>query len=423
MDWLLFSWPTLLLLALGMRMALRLHYGARGPDAADPIYNFLSICTWVLVWLGLIPAILAGIFSFFGLVLVILAAATLVEVVTQRRAARRRSVCTLLALFVERRQQIETPALLSAQTLRGRTGRAARKLFNSLRRGVPLTQAVQQNPRALPREAIAYIAAGETSRAESVALRELSQGDRSELTMLWRSCVDRISYLGCVLLVMIGVFTFLMIKILPQYTDIFHEFDLELPRITQFAMAASNTFLQYFALPAVVVILIAAVLGFVVGLCYLCDVDVLRTWSDRFFRGRRTAEVLRILAIAAEQRQPIAAALDRVAQAYPSATIRRQLLPAAATVNAGGNWQDALRANRIVSSAEAGLLKSAERTNSLPWALRQVATRREKRAVYRLASTVQILYPAVVVFLGAAVGLYVVALFIPLVQLIQGLAF
>lgn len=425
MEWFLISWPTLLLLALGLRMALRLHYGARGPEETDPIYDMLNISSWVLFALGLIPAIFGGVFSILGFFIalfnVILAAVTLVEVLTQRRAAQRRSVCTLLALFVERRRQLETSVLLSAQTLRGGVGRAAKNLFDSLNLGVPLAQAVQENPRALPREAIAYIAAGETIKAESAALRELSQADRSELTVLWRSCVDRISYLSCVLVVMLSVLTFLMIKIVPAYVDIFQEFDLELPPMTELAVSMSNTFLNYLAAPTLLAVLLVGAAGFVIEVCYLCDLHVLRVFGDRVFRTRRLADVLRILAVATEQSRPIAQTLYRVAQVYPSPTIRRQLVPAAAAVVAGGAWQEALSKAGVVSPAEAALLLSAERTGSLPWALRQVAKRREKRAVFRLASAIQLLYPLVILFLGGVVGFYVVSLFIPIVRLIQGM--
>jgi len=57
MEWLLLSWPTLILLGLGLRMALRLTYGVRGPDDGDPVYDFLRITGWVLIILGLMPAI------------------------------------------------------------------------------------------------------------------------------------------------------------------------------------------------------------------------------------------------------------------------------------------------------------------------------------------------------------------------------
>src|SRR5215213_254200 len=188
MEWLLLSWPTLILLGLGLRMALRLTYGVRGADAGDPVYEFLRLTSWVLIVLGLTPAILGGLYSVVGGIVVVLAAATLIEIITQRRAAQRRSLCALLAIIVERRQRLDASALLDSHALRGRVGRKARRLFNSLDAGTPLHQAVRQHPRALPREAIAYLAAGETIKAEAAALRELSRTDHTELSTVWRAC-------------------------------------------------------------------------------------------------------------------------------------------------------------------------------------------------------------------------------------------
>jgi len=422
MEWLLFSWPTLILLGLGLRMALRLHYGARGPEPGDPVNDFLAIVSWVLIALGLAPAILGGFVSFVGIILVLLAAATFVEFVAQRRAAQRRSVCTLLALLAERRQPLESSVLLAGNAMRGRVGRAARNLFNALDAGTPLAQAVRENPAALPREAIAYVAAGATMQAEAAALRELSNADHSELATIWRACVDRITYLACVLLVMLGVLTFLMIKIVPEFQKIFEEFEVELPALTQVAVAFSYFFMRYLALPALFAFQIFTLFALIVGILYLCDKRVFPSWGDRVFRGRRTADVLRILAVATDQRQPLSDVLYRVAQVYPSATIRRQLQPAAEAVSAGEDWLAALGKARIVSGAEEALLKAAERAGNLTWALRQVAKRREKRAVYRMAAAINLLYPIAILLLGAFVAFYVVSLFIPIVKLISGLS-
>src|SRR6185436_16026128 len=107
MEWVLLSWPTLILLGVGLRMALRLTYGVRGPDAGDPVYEFLRITGWVLIVLGLTPAIVGGFYSVIGIAILALAAATFVEIITHRRAAQRRSMCTLLSVIVERRQRLD----------------------------------------------------------------------------------------------------------------------------------------------------------------------------------------------------------------------------------------------------------------------------------------------------------------------------
>ena len=80
-----------------------------------------------------------------------------------------------------------------------------------------------------------------------------------------------------------------------------------------------------------------------------------------------------------------------------------------------------LRLSRL-SPAEQSLLKSAEDAGNLPWALRTVAARQEKRTVYRLAAAVQVLYPILIVLLGSIVAFFVVSLFVPLVKMVEALA-
>lgn len=422
MDWLLYSWPTLILLGLGLRIALRVTYGARGPEPNDPVYSFLDINSWVLIGLGLAPAVVAGVFSVFGTILVLLAAATLVEAVGQRRAAQRRSMCTLLSLLVDRGAPLDSAVLLAGVPLGGVVGRAAQRLFNALRSGAPLDLAVEYNRSALPLEARAYLAAGTTMEGKQAALRELSGREQSELTSVWRGCVDRLSYLTAVLIIMATVLAFLMIKIVPEFEQIFDEFGLDLPAMTLVAIRLSMFTVNFLAAPLLLAFLAATAVAITVGILYLCDIRVLRWFGDLFLPGRSTADVLRILAVATGERQPLAGVLERLAVVYPSAVARGRLRRAAGAVSAGADWRDALTKSRIINRAENGLLKSAQEAANLPWALRAIAQRRERRDVYRLATAVQFLYPLAIVGIGAFVAFYVVSLFIPLVRLIEGLS-
>jgi type II secretory pathway component PulF len=88
----------------------------------------------------------------------------------------------------------------------------------------------------------------------------------------------------------------------------------------------------------------------------------------------------------------------------------------------GGDWIDALARARVVRPAEAALLKTAEKTRNLPWALRQIATRRDRSAIYRLSALVQVGYPMLILLLGALVGFFVVSMFIPIVHLIDAMS-
>jgi type II secretory pathway component PulF len=159
----------------------------------------------------------------------------------------------------------------------------------------------------------------------------------------------------------------------------------------------------------------------IAGILYLCDMPALGWLSDRVFRGKRTADVLRILALATEHRQPLTDALYRISRVYPSPRIRRQLHSVTEAVNDGADWRDALLEPGIINKSEHSLLRSAEQVGNLPWALRAVAKRREKRIVYRLAIGLQVVYPMIILLLGAFVGFFCVALFFPLVKLIHSM--
>jgi type II secretory pathway component PulF len=410
MDWFLYSWPTILLLGLALHMAVRLTYGARGAEPGDPIYVFLNTAAWVLI--GMVGGILS-----------LLAVTALMEAVIYGRAAQRRSMAKMLALLVERGQQLDSSVLFAGQAMRGMVGRAADRLLNEMSRGATLVEAVARHPRALPPEALAYVAAGQTVNAQAAALREMTQSDEGEMARAWRTCIDRVYYLSFILFAMALVLTFIMIKIVPEFQTIFDEFDMELPQMTLLAIKVSNLFALYAAAPIGLATALLVVGGLLVGICYLFDIPVLRPWGDLLFRRRRAAHLLRILSVATQAREPLAEVLRRVSIVFPSAPIRAQLRPAVAAVRSGLDWREALHNARIITSSERALLNSAERAGNLPWALRQIALRREKRAVYRLVAAVQVLFPIAILVFGGFVAFFVVSLFIPLVKLIAALTY
>ena len=292
------------LVAFGLWMAVRLWFGARGSSWRLRFPYILRILRVLFLMLLILVILFGTATSILGVVVAIFAAVTLVEAVVEHRAARRRTVCTLLALSVER-GRTDAPSTLAAGLPENDTvGRASAELFRLLDSGVPLAEAVRRCPKALPREAVAYVAAGDSAAAEVAALRELRQGERSNLTAVWRSYLDRLCYLAAVLVMLSFIMTFLMIKIIPEFEKIFVEFELELPKMTLLAVALSQFTVNYLAVPMVWLIFGGTLAALLVGIFYLCDQPVLSWFGDRMFRGQRTADVLRILAVSTEHHQP-----------------------------------------------------------------------------------------------------------------------
>jgi protein transport protein HofC len=90
-------------------------------------------------------------------------------------------------------------------------------------------------------------------------------------------------------------------------------------------------------------------------------------------------------------------------------------------MEAGLPWWDSLWRRRLISAADRSLLESAERLGNLPWALQAVAEWHHWRLTYRMHWWLHLLAPPLVILVGMVVGFVVVALFMPLIKIIETL--
>ena len=84
-------------------------------------------------------------------------------------------------------------------------------------------------------------------------------------------------------------------------------------------------------------------------------------------------------------------------------------------------WQ-AMRSQRLLTQHEMAALRSAQQVGNLPWALDQLAESLERRISFRWKSWMELLQPVIVIVLGFSVGFICIALFLPLVKLLNDLS-
>jgi type II secretory pathway component PulF len=134
---------------------------------------------------------------------------------------------------------------------------------------------------------------------------------------------------------------------------------------------------------------------------------------------------MRLLAAALARDMPLSDALDRLRagwSAYPSRLARRRLASAGDAIAAGQPWTDSLHDAQLISAGDAATLRAAQETGHLPWTLRMLADRRLHLFVFRSAAIQHVLFTLAVLALGALVFIFILAMFIPLVRLIESLA-
>src|SRR5205807_995567 len=112
------------------------------------------------------------------------------------------------------------------------TGTRALALAEGLERGLPLSQAAVAARLRMSSSMRLAVRVGESLGVLGPAMRQ-QLNDSQQIDGELQNVVTRFFYLLTVVLVMIGVITFLMWKIVPVYQQIFDEFGLRLPATTR----------------------------------------------------------------------------------------------------------------------------------------------------------------------------------------------
>ncbi|MDX1946995.1 MAG: type II secretion system F family protein [Pirellulaceae bacterium] len=129
--------------------------------------------------------------------------------------------------------------ILELQQKPGRLKNALGDVGDEIEAGSTLSEAMAKSPKVFNRLYINMIKAGEAGGALEVILRRLSEFlERSE--SLKRKVKGAMIYPIVVVLVAVGILTFIMLKIVPVFKKMFDEFGLKLPAPTEILINISN---------------------------------------------------------------------------------------------------------------------------------------------------------------------------------------
>lgn len=426
---------TLVALGLCLRLSLRLLYGARGPAADDGIYLMMRILGWGLFVLPMAVLSVGGA-NWLSLVLLAAVAEALFELLLARRAAQRQSVWRLIVGAIQARRSPVEALRLHQNRFTGLVGRWQRRLTRDLEQGVAWPLAIWKNRAATPRVAPAFAAMAASGAGLENLPTDFDDADDPVTQQMQQQTVQRFIYLGTVAAVLVAIAIFVLVKIVPSFQSIFEDFDLSLPSITVAMISLSLAVERVFGEPVelwtgfeippmislFIFVLVPAVL--VIGILYLCDIPVLQRLTDRLTLFRQRSRVMQLLAVAFDQGVTVDAALTQLCNgrtAYPSRVVRRRLAAARRAVLGGNEWQDALERAGLISRSDVVVLRSAQAAGNLPWALRLLAERKVRVAIFRWSLVQQIVFVALVLFFGFIVFWFAVAMLVPLSDLIISL--
>jgi type II secretory pathway component PulF len=384
---------------------------------ADANSEPLLLVGWVLTLLGAL-GICVFLANALGFVLWLALLVVLAMALTHRHVDRRRAFLRLLAAAMRARRPLVPAVGAFAQESQGTLGRQALRLNMALESGAPLANALALVGPLTPLRGRSLLYLGQQTNQLAEALE--AAADDQEPDNAAGEIMAHLAYLFWLLVFGAAILTFVMLKIVPAFRQIYADFGMSLPAMTEVLITASAIMAVYWWL---LVLPQIAIWGFFLYtlLIYVGWIQWRMPLPLRWARALETSTALRGLALAAEGNHPLDAAIASLAVASPDYWVRRQMELVESDVSAGLPWWESLWKRKLISAADRSLLEAAERLGHLPWALEMIADRQRWRLTYHLRWWLNVLVPPLLVLVGMTVGFVVLALFMPLIKIIEAL--
>lgn len=324
-----------------------------------------------------------------------------------------------------------TPILKSLRSLADRGEKAALRslvanIAEFVEMGNPLWLAFERFPRYFDEVFVSLIKASEASGTLIPVLqRVVSYRDRREV--LRKRIRSAMFYPVILLLACFGAVIFIARVVIPEFEDMFSKFNVEMPALTRYFMAIAKGAGSYWW----VAVLVLA--GLVAGYKFWYVRNPLRRLAaDRFklmipivgpiLRKNAIVEFSRTLALLLRSGLSMMATLELVRNAIHNRAVAQTLQSMRDSVERGAGLEAPLRAaSDIIPSVVADMLVTGEESGRLDSIAEQIADAYEEDVNIAIATIGDALQPILTVFIGVLVILLMLAVFVPLITMVDQL--
>lgn len=294
--------------------------------------------------------------------------------------------------------------------------------------GETLSRAMQRHPKAFNNLFLGLVRAGEVGGVLEESLQRLSHFLEKDVE-LRRKVKSAMTYPVLVLILSMGIVSFLVTWFVPQWSDILKDLGLkadQLPAPTKFLLDLSDLIKHQWY------ILIGSVLIIVFSWRMFTSTRFGRRFADRLklrvpVFGKLhhkicMARFSRTMGTLLTSGVPILQAMETVAGTVGNSIMSDAVLEARARIREGDRIGDPLETSRLFPPMVVHMIAIGEESGSLDYMLQKIADFYEDEVEAQLASLTASLEPIMIVTLGFIVGFIVVAMFLPLVDVISKLS-
>ena len=300
---------------------------------------------------------------------------------------------------------------------------ATADIVEGVQSGSTFAEALGQHPKIFNRLYVNMVKAGELGGVMDVVLERLAEF-MEKAQRIRNKVVGAMVYPVVVLIMAIGIVTFLMIFIIPRFEAIFDDLlgDEGLPLLTQMVMNASDAIVNH-SLPIIVVLVLLIVASKLAARTKQgkYGVDWMKLHMPVFgvlLQKTAIARFTRTLGTLMTSGVPVLQALNIVRDTAGNEVIAKAVNVVHDSVKEGENMAPPIQACGVFPPMVVSMVEVGEETGELPEMLMKIADNYDDEVDNTVAGLTSIIEPLLIVFLALVVGTIVIALFLPLISII-----
>lgn len=286
--------------------------------------------------------------------------------------------------------------------------------------GSTLSEAMAKNPKQFDGLYTNMVRAGEIGGVLESVLNKIALFLEKRAALISK-VKSAMMYPVVVLIVATGIVSFILIKIMPNFVDIFRQLGAELPALTLWLMKASDIMVHktHYVIIALIlfVVVIRKINGTKQGKFIFDTIKLKMPVFGTLFQKVAIVRFAGTLSTLITSGVPILQSLDIVRETSGNEVISRAMDGVYNSVKEGESIHEPLRAAKVFPPLVIHMVAVGEETGAIDQMLTKVEEAYQREVDDTVDALTSILEPLLIVVLGAIVGTIVVALYLPLFDL------
>jgi type IV pilus assembly protein PilC len=300
------------------------------------------------------------------------------------------------------------------------------ELSEAVEGGSTFSEALAQHPKVFNRLYVNMVKAGELGGVLEVVLNRLAEF-QEKAQKIKGKVIAAMFYPVAVLKVAIAIMGVLVVVVIPKFKEVFAGLGegRPLPAFTQFVMSISDTVRNHMGMTSIAIAVVVTLFllfiktkfGRLVWDKFLLKMPVLGPVVSKVAISRFT----RTLGTLVSSGVPILQALNIVRETSGNVVIANAVTAVHESVKEGETITAPLEASGVFPPMVISMVDVGEQTGALPEMMMKIADNFDDEVDNAVAAMTSLLEPIMIIFLAVIVGSIVIAMFLPLIDLMNGL--